>query len=324
MATTRKRGDKWQAEVRLNGRYAAKTFRTKREALKWAVEKEDEFAIYGRDLVLGKTVRDAYARYAADVSPTKKGARWEIVRLGKLARQPLADIQLAQLHQQDIVDWVNQSGQTLSAGSVRREFMLLSTVMAAARKWNWIHATPCKGVALPPEPPPRDRRISELEMSKLLSALNHRDDAPETPRQELAIAFLLAIETALRAGEIWELTWDRVRLKQRYLTLKETKNGTARNVPLSKAAVRLLEILPHEGDLVFTRSKTAAGAMFRRVCRECNIEDLHFHDTRHEALTRLARKLDVLDLARMVGHKDPRSLMIYYNATASEIAERLD
>jgi len=48
-----------------------------------------------------------------------------------------------------------------------------------------------------------------------------------------------------------------------------------------------------------------------------------FHDTRHEALTRIARKLDVLDLARMVGHRDARSLMIYYNATAEEIAQRL-
>lgn len=52
--------------------------------------------------------------------------------------------------------------------------------------------------------------------------------------------------------------------------------------------------------------------------------DLTFHDARHEACTRLARKLEVLDLARMIGHRDPRSLMIYYNPTASEIAERLD
>ncbi|MDC7252931.1 hypothetical protein NMY25_001792 [Wohlfahrtiimonas chitiniclastica] len=52
--------------------------------------------------------------------------------------------------------------------------------------------------------------------------------------------------------------------------------------------------------------------------------DLTFYDARHEACTRLARKLEVLDLARMIGHRDPRSLMIYYNPTASEIAERLD
>ena len=55
----------------------------------------------------------------------------------------------------------------------------------------------------------------------------------------------------------------------------------------------------------------------------CQITDLHFHDTRHEACTRLARKLEVLDLARMIGHKDLRSLMIYYNATASELQRGL-
>ena len=54
------------------------------------------------------------------------------------------------------------------------------------------------------------------------------------------------------------------------------------------------------------------------------IEDLTFHDSRHEACTRLARKIDVLDLARMIGHRDLRSLMTYYNPSASEIADRLD
>ena len=64
--------------------------------------------------------------------------------------------------------------------------------------------------------------------------------------------------------------------------------------------------------------------MFRKVRDDVAIVGLTFHDTRHEAITRLARKVDVLDLARITGHKDPRSLMVYYNATASEMALRLD
>jgi len=75
---------------------------------------------------------------------------------------------------------------------------------------------------------------------------------------------------------------------------------------------------------VFTVNLANADALFRRVRDRLGIENLHFHDTRHEATTRLARKLDVLDLARMTGHRDPRSLMVYYNATASEVAGRLD
>jgi len=74
---------------------------------------------------------------------------------------------------------------------------------------------------------------------------------------------------------------------------------------------------------VFASNQASGGQLFRRACQLAGVTGLTFHDTRHEALTRLARKLEVLDLAQMVGHRDPRSLMIYYNATASEIAGRL-
>ncbi len=64
-------------------------------------------------------------------------------------------------------------------------------------------------------------------------------------------------------------------------------------------------------------------APFRKIRDRAAIDDLHFHDTRHEAITRLARRLDILDLARMVRHRDLNQLRVYYNTTASEIAKRL-
>ncbi|MCZ4281669.1 site-specific integrase [Kiloniella laminariae] len=326
MATFKKREKKWVAEVRIKGRYASKTFLTKLEAQAWAVEKEQDF---GRQtgLVQGKTASDAFDRYAKEISPTKKGARWEDIRLQKLKRSGLADISLLQLSTEDINDWIKESAKTLSAGSIHREFHLIGSVMEAARKrWKWIEKNPCRDAELPKEPPPRDRRLSDQEIAIILRALDYKEgEKPKTSRQRLAIAFLLAIETAMRQGEIWGLTWDNVFLEGRYVHLPDTKNGTKRDVPLSTAAVELLTLfLPTEDNKVFKGSQVAAATMFRRIINEkCKIFDLKFHDTRHEALTRLARKIDVLDLARMVGHKDPRSLMIYYNPTASEIAQRL-
>lgn len=130
-------------------------------------------------------------------------------------------------------------------------------------------------------------------------------------------------------GEIWGLTWDSVYLDKRYLTLLDTKNGSRRDVPLPRQAVKLLRIIEEyqadeKGVKVFSKKPNSANTLFARVVKRAGIENLRFHDTKHERLTRLARKFDVLDLARMVGHKDPRSLMIYYNATAEEIAARLD
>lgn len=129
----------------------------------------------------------------------------------------------------------------------------------------------------------------------------------------------------MRQGEIWQLQWQDVYLKKRFVRLHETKNGTKRDVPLSKEAVRLLTLLnPKEEGKVFQSNQASAGVIFRRALRLAGINGLTFHDTRHEAITRLARKLPILDLARMVGHRDPRNLMIYYNPTAEELAEKLD
>ncbi|MDR2015430.1 MAG: site-specific integrase [Azoarcus sp.] len=137
----------------------------------------------------------------------------------------------------------------------------------------------------------------------------------------VGVAFLFAIETGMRAGEICSLSWGAVRGNVAYLPM--TKNGFPRSVPLSVEALRLLGQLPKVDDAAFGLTPCQIDAIFRKIRVRALISDLHFHDTRHEAITRLARKLDVMDLARMVGTRDLRILMVYYNATPAEIAERL-
>jgi len=214
---------------------------------------------------------------------------------------------------------------SISSSSVKRELQVISSVIEKARKdWKWIEKNPCKDVDKPKEPPPRDRRISDNEIEKITKGLFYQYEEPIINQyQEIAVAFLLAIETAMRQGEIWSLTWNNVFLDRGFLTLPITKNGFKRDVALSTAAVTLLRKMNNKGGKVFKSNQQSCGAIFRRIVKLANIENLTFHDTRHEALTRLARKLDMLDLARMVGHRDPRSLMIYYNATAEEISNRL-
>lgn len=136
-------------------------------------------------------------------------------------------------------------------------------------------------------------------------------------------AFRFAVETAMRAGEISGLTWDRVDLKVRVVRLTRTKNGRSRDVPLSREAVRLIEALPR-ADLVFGLDGRQLDALWRKLRDRAGVEGLNFHDSRHMAITRLARRLDVLALARMVGHTDLRMLQVYYNERAEDLAQRLD
>lgn len=134
---------------------------------------------------------------------------------------------------------------------------------------------------------------------------------------------MLALETAMRSKEIMDLQWKHIHLDEKYLTLMDTKNGDKRDVPLSQKATELLKLaLNRHPEKVFTISSELRDTLFRKY-RPFHLRHIVFHDTRHEAITRLARKVDVLDVARIIGHRDLKSLMIYYNASASEIAKRL-
>ena len=172
---------------------------------------------------------------------------------------------------------------------------------------------------------PRDRLILPHEVEAICGQLGYMDGIPiETLQQQIAAGFLLALETAMRAGEIFGLEWQRVQLRRRFVRLADSKNGDGRDVPLSARAVQLLEMMKGvDRDRVFTVDSQVASTLFRRARVRAKIGDLTFHDSRHDAITRLARKLPVMDLARMVGHRDIRSLMIYYNATAESIAALL-
>lgn len=323
MATIKKNGKKFVAEIRRKGRYQSKTFETKAAAQQWALDKEQEMGARPAGTV-AHSMREAMQKYAREVSPTRKGARWEIVRLKKLQRDPLANITLTDITHDDIDAWIQR--QSISAGSVLRELTLIGAVLRQARvRWKWMVENPMPDVTRPKQPQPRERVINDDELKRLMLALEYDETRPiKTIRQEIAVAFLLAIETAMRQGELWALDWQFVYLNRKYVTLPETKNGTSRDVSLSPRAIVLLKKLtPANAGSVFKSNQASAATIFRRAVELAEIKNLTFHDSRHTAITRLARKLDVLDLARMVGHKDIRNLMIYYNPTAEDLAKRL-
>lgn len=147
----------------------------------------------------------------------------------------------------------------------------------------------------------------------------------ENLRHETAVCFLLSIETAMRSSEILTLLHENVFLEEKYCHLPKTKNGEARDVPLSNRAVELLKMMQgRHKEQVFSINESQRDYLFRAARDFTEIKGATFHDARATALTRLSKKLNVLELARMVGHRDPRSLMIYYRESASNIAKLLN
>lgn len=322
MATYKKlETGRWQAQVARQGVRKAKSFKTKREAQDWA--NRQEFLISeGQVGGSSQSFRELLDRYAREASPKKRGARWEILRLEKLGKDKIGDIKVSNLAPSDFGDWRDRRLLEVAPGSVNREMTLISAVLTHARKeWGLIKANPIADVSKPSKPPPRDRRVSQDEISKLIE---HGGADLTKVRARAVHAFRFAVETAMRAGEIVSLTDDTVDRKKRVALLPKTKNGTSRRVPLSSAAIALLDELPDSEGALFDLTSQQLDANFRAARDKAEISDLTFHDSRHEAITRLAKKLDVLSLARTVGHKDIRMLQIYYNETPEELALRLD
>ena len=319
MASIRRRGTSWRAELYKDGQRESATFPTKQQAAAWAVQREAE--LVGERLP-DHTVKDALRRYAREVAPKHKGERWEVTRLNLLERDRIAQVRLPALRPIHVAEWRERRLQAVSGASVRREMNLLQSVFKACRKdWGWLAADPVKDVDRPPNPPGRRRRIAQEEIDRVTLALGYDGGAPATTSDRVALAFLFALETAMRSGEILGLTWADVGDKS--VTLPRTKNGDLRRVPLSARAREILALLPKDGSTVFQVEGTVRDALFRRAKAAAQIPNLHFHDSRAEAIWRLSKKLDVMELARVIGHRDLKSLLHYYHADADELADRL-
>ena len=310
MGSITKRGQAYRAQVKRGPKRITRTFRTKAGARAWIAQQETEAAQL-RDGIPRKRVGEMFARYALEVSPTKKGARWEAIRLQKLQRDPIADVWAADLKPRHVAEWRDR--QTLAPSSINREWNLLSAVFnAAVKEWHWLHSNPCKGVRRPGTGKARDRRPTEDELSRLDLALSGTD-----LRNGVRLAMWFAIETAMRAGEIASLRPGDV--VGRVAHLSDTKNGHARDVPLSR---RALELWEEAGQFP---TSMQISQRFAAACKTCQIEGLTFHDLRREALSRLAKKVDVMTLAKISGHRDVRVLMnVYYKPDIEELAELLD
>ncbi|GAB2619745.1 tyrosine-type recombinase/integrase [Novilysobacter erysipheiresistens] len=319
MASIRKRGDSYRVELYKNGKRESETFPTKREASAWALQREAELT--GRKLPY-KLLSEALEKYGTDIAPKHKGARWELVRCAKLATYPIARRALTAIEGPDVVEWRDDRLKEVGPASVAREMNLLRSVFEACRtEWGWIKANPMADVKKPPTPTSRKRRVTQDEADRIALACGLDEDRADTAMQRTGLAFLFALETAMRAGEIVGLRWPEVAEKS--VRLPETKNGDVRHVPLSPRARVILSVLPQTEGPVFGLDSGTRDVMFRRARDAANIPNLHFHDSRAEAIWRLSKKLDVLELARVIGHRDLRSLQLYYQIDADELADRL-
>lgn len=322
MASIRKKGNlQWHVQIRKKGfEPVTKTFASRAAAELWAKTVESEM---GRGVFTSRaeaeatTLHEALSRYMVEISPSKKGHAQEVVRINRWLKEPLAKRPLASLRSTDFAKLRDARLKEISPATLHRDFSIISHVFTICNKeWGIAVANPLQNIRKPSINNSRNRRLEGDEESRLFTALSESTNSWMRPLAELAI------ETAMRQGELLKITWKDVGKVGIHLT--DTKNGTARDVPLSTQARKLLDTLPRSmGGKVFPTTQSAVVQAWGRACKRAKIEGLTFHDLRHEATSRLAQKLPLQDLMKVTGHKDSKMLARYYHPRVEDLARML-
>lgn len=316
MASLQEHGGKWRVFVQRKGIRKTAVWDTRAEAVAWGKRVEAE--ILAGKSTPSHTFTQAASKYLIEVSAGKRGQKWEALRIPKMIGY-FKDKPLTEIDASDIAGWRDSRLKEVSNSTVLRESKLLHSIFSLAKaEWKWLEHDPFEGVKMPKHDPARHQRWYWREIRQLLRYLGYRTGKqPATKQQEVALAFLISLRTAMRAGEVLQVSPKT--LSGRVVTLPTTKTEKRAQVPLTKQGARLCGMVKG-----WTINSASLDALFRKARDNSLITDLRFHDARATALTILAKRVDVLVLSRISRHKNLKMLSeVYYRVTASEIAAGL-
>ena len=331
----------WKALVRKQGwPTIAKTFRTKRDAEDWGRRTEDSM-VRGVYIERGPserlTLSAALNRYLTEVTPTKKATtqRAEKTRAATLCAY-LGKYSLAAISAEMVASFRDKRlGQAKSDSTVRLELALLGHLFTTAiREWGLgLVQNPVANIRKPSPGRGRDRRLGAVEEKRLSAAVAGYSNPM------LGWIFGIALETGMRSGEITSLRLGQIDVARRVVRLTDTKNDSARTVPMTKAAQALFSqalanpLRPEGCDLVFFGEPGRDGKRrpynFNKawidIKHRLGVSDLRFHDLRHEAVSRLVEAgLSDQEVAAISGHKSMQMLRRYTHLRAEDLVGRLD
>ncbi len=327
MATIRKlKSSKFEVQIRRKGfSPIGRSFLKRSDAEQWARHMETK--LDRGDLPTPVKVLDSYKlkdileRYRDEITVRKRSMETEAYILNAFIRNPIAKLTLAQLKASHFVTYREKRLKQVKPGTVNRELSIIKHALdIAEREWDIpIRQNPLLKIKKLKVSNARSRRLSEEEYHSLMQAVE------ETRNNLIKPLMNFAIETGMRRGEITRLQWVEIDYEARTLFIPITKNGHSRTIPLTGKALEILkELEGNRRDRPFPMSDNAAKLAWQRLLKRSGIKDLHFHDFRHEAISRFfERGLSVPEVALISGHRDFRMLFRYTHLKAEDVAQKL-
>ena len=327
MATFRKRNGKWHVQVRRQGQKGAcKSFHRKEDANAWARQMEAQLDREGlpekAEKLRTTTVADLIDRYDRDVVSQKRCAKVESDMLRPLKQAPFAKLSVQHASPEPFAQHRDTRIKAVKPATVCRELGLLQHMFETARReWGYpLSKNPVSDVRKPTIQNRRERRIASHELDALVTALQ------DVRCVQFPTLVWLALETAMRRSELLNIQWGDIDWNAGTLHIPRTKNGQARTIPLSKRAETLLSERAAVSDEPgpFNLSPNAVRLAWERLTERAELSDLHFHDLRHEAISRFFEQgLSVPEVALISGHKDYRMLMRYTHLRAETVRNKI-
>lgn len=333
MASTRKRGDKYQVQIRRKGQSLSRSFLLRKDAETWARQTDvqaDRFDLpTDRKALERVTLGELVQRYRDTVTLHKKRRETETIVLNAFLRHPICRKTLSELHTADFADYRDERLKTIKSVSLKRELVTIQNLFEIARtEWNVpVRENPIQHLKFKAKDQRRERRLREGEYDLLVEAARSRKNPYVLP------VIILAVETGMRRGEILAIQSEHFDPERRSLLIPQTKNGHSRIIPLTPGAYALLHGCgtdehretneEKDRERMFPITANAFRLAWERVKVKAGVHDLHFRDLRHEAISRFFELgLTTPKVAAISGHRDMRMLFRYAHASQKAIQEK--
>lgn len=335
----------WRVQVRRKGQYVSNSFKRKAEAEVWALDTErridrgDDVSL--PDPRLAKTFGDLIDLHINDLVEVGKRVRRSKRGAMKSLKARIGHLRLDQITRERLIEFgKTRAKDGISPSTLGSEFSYIGTILT--------HAAAVHGIDVKREPVDmarkamnrlslvghsreRNRRPSKKELQAII------DYVDDNPRQSIPIGRIIkfAVATAMRQEEICTILRSDIDADSRTVLVRDRKDprnkvGNHQKAPLLAltgydAWTLLNDQIKAEpkADRIFPYNPRSVGAAFRRACRALKIEDLCFHDLRHEATSRLFEAgLEIHEVALVTGHRDWKMLRRYTHLKPEELSAR--